>query len=108
MVNIAGPVATVFAFSERLQHAIDVDDTTACLLRFAGGATGMLATLHATSAVLPHPCLRLAGLAGNARRDRAQRFALAGRPSVSRFDAIDKERAELEAFADAVAAGVNS
>lgn len=50
MVNIAGPVTTVFAFSSRLQLAIDVDDTTACLLRFSGGVTGTLGTLHATAA----------------------------------------------------------
>ena len=50
MVNLMGPVARVFAFSERLQHAIDVDDTTVCALRFAGGSTGTLATLHAASA----------------------------------------------------------
>ena len=49
MVHIAGLVETVFAFSVRLQHEIDVDDTTACLLRFAGGVTGTLGTLHATS-----------------------------------------------------------
>src|SRR5690606_11797644 len=39
MVNLSGPVASVCAFSERLQHTIDVDDTTVCALRFAGGAT---------------------------------------------------------------------
>jgi predicted dehydrogenase len=42
MLHIAGPVESVFALSEKLQHEIDVDDTTACALRFASGATGML------------------------------------------------------------------
>ena len=50
MVAIAGLVETVFAFSGRLQLDIDVDDTTSCLLRFKGGVTGYLGTLHATSA----------------------------------------------------------
>jgi predicted dehydrogenase len=51
MVHLAGPVATVCAFSERLQHEIDVDDTTACLMRFPGGVSGTLGTLHAASRV---------------------------------------------------------
>lgn len=105
MAHLAGPVKTVVAFSERQQHAIDVDDTTACLLRFANGVTGSLGTLHATSpfyrihAFGSYGALEMRGetellvsdLAGN-----VQRFT---------YDAVDKERAELEAFADAVAAG---
>mgnify|MGYP001765058379 CR=1 FL=1 len=38
-VLINCPVETVFAFSEKQQHEIAVDDTTACLFRFAGGVT---------------------------------------------------------------------
>ena len=49
MVHLAGLATEVFAVSERQQHDIDVDDTTSCLLRFAGGATGTLATLHAAT-----------------------------------------------------------
>jgi predicted dehydrogenase len=106
MVNIAGPVTTVAAFSERLQHAIDVDDTTACLLRFAGGATGTLTTLHAASALYrihvfgPKGALEMRGETELIFSD------LTGKERRMSFDVVDKERAELEAFADAVAGGI--
>ncbi len=106
MVNIAGPVATVFAFSERLQHDIDVDDTTACLLRFASGVTGTLATLHAAS---PFYRIHAFGSKGALEmRGETELLVsdLVGNTRRIGFDAVDKERAELEAFADAVAAGV--
>ena len=106
MVHIAGPAVSVFAFSERLQHAIDVDDTTACLLRFANGVTGTLGTLHATSAFYrihafgSHGALEMRGETELLACD------LAGNTQHITYDAVDKERAELEAFADAVASGV--
>ena len=106
MVNIAGPVTTVAAFSERLQHAIDVDDTTACLLRFAGGATGVLTTLHAA---IPFYRIHAFGSEGalEMRGETELIFSdLAGKERRMSFDAVDKERTELEAFADAVAGGI--
>ena len=106
MVNIAGLVTSVFAISARLEHAIDVDDTTACLLRFAGGATGMLATLHATSQFYRIHAFGSQGSLEMRDETELNHFALDGTLSVSRFEVIDRERAELEAFADAVAAGV--
>lgn len=106
MVHIAGPVATVFAFSERQQHTIDVDDTTTCLIRFANGVTGTLGTLHATS---PFYRIHVFGSQGALEmRGETELLAcdLAGNIQRTTYDAIDKERAELEAFADAVASGV--
>jgi predicted dehydrogenase len=106
MLHIAGPVESVFAYSEKLQHAIDVDDTTACGLRFASGATGLLATLHAASAFY-----RIHVFGSNGALEMRSETELLGADltgNVERFTyaAIDKERAELEAFADAVAAQV--
>jgi len=106
MVNIAGFVTSVFAISARLEHVIDVDDTTACLLHFAGGASGMLATLHATSQFYRIHAFGSQGSLEMRDETELNRFALDGSLSVSRFEAVDKERAEFEAFADAVAAGV--
>jgi len=106
MVNIAGPVATVFAFSERLQHDIDVDDTTACLLRFAGGVTGTLTTLHAASAFYRIHVFGSKGALEMRGETELLVSDLVGNTQRIAFDAIDKERAELEAFADAVAADV--
>jgi predicted dehydrogenase len=106
MVHIAGLATEVLALSERLQHDIDVDDTTSCLLRFAGGATGTLTTLHAATRFYRIHAFGSKGaleLRGDTELDLAD---LEGNVRRLAFDAIDKERAQLEAFADAVAAGV--
>jgi len=107
MLPIAGLVDTVFAFSGRLQLAIDVDDTTSCLLRFARGITGYLGTLHATA---PFYRIHVFGSYG-ALEMRGEteliKSDLAGKVERFTFDVADKERAVLEAFADGVANGVN-
>lgn len=106
MVHIAGLVNTVFAFSGRLQLAIDVDDTTSCLLRFASGATGYLGTLHATSAFFRIHAFGSKGALEMRGETELIASDLAGKIERFTYDVADKERAELEAFADAVASGV--
>jgi predicted dehydrogenase len=106
MVAVAGLVTGVFAFSERLQLDIDVDDTTACLLRFAGGASGYLGTLHAAS-----PFFRIHAFGskgGLEMRGETELIAtdIGGTVRRATYETADKERAELEEFADAVARGV--
>jgi predicted dehydrogenase len=103
MLHLAGPVARVFAFSERLQHTIDVDDTTACALRFASGATGLLATLHAASNVYRIHAFGSAGALEMRGETELLVSDLDGRVERIAHAPIDKERAELEDFADAVA-----
>ena len=106
MLAIAGPVSSVFAFSDRTVHQIDVDDTTSCLLRFASGATGYLGTLHAA---VPFYRLHVFGTKGALEmRGETELIAtdMSGKTERFTFDAADKERAVLEAFADAVATGV--
>ncbi|HEX5092310.1 MAG TPA: Gfo/Idh/MocA family oxidoreductase [Burkholderiales bacterium] len=106
LVHLAGRATEVQAVSERLQHEIDVDDTTACLLRFTGGATGTLATLHAATRFYR---IHAFGSKGSLelRGDTELEFAdLEGKAQRYAFAAIDKERAELEAFADAAASGL--
>jgi predicted dehydrogenase len=103
MVHIAGIATEVVAISERQQLGIDVDDTTSCLLRFAGGATGTLATLHAATRFYRLHAFGSKGaleLRGDTELDL---FDLEGNVQRLSFELIDKERAELEAFADAVA-----
>jgi predicted dehydrogenase len=106
MVHIAGLIDTVFAFSERLQLAIDVDDTTACLLRFAGGVTGTLATLHATSSFYRIHVFGSKGALEMRGETELLASDLKGNVQRSAYDTADKERAVLEAFADGVASGV--
>ena len=103
MVHIAGLVDTVFAFSARLQLDIDVDDTTACLLRFTGGVTGTLATLHATSAFYRIHVFGSKGALEMRGETELLASDLAGNVQRIAYDVADKERAVLEAFADGVA-----
>ena len=106
MVAIAGQVETVFAFSGRLQLAIDVDDTTSCLLRFAGGVTGYLGTLHATSAFYRIHVFGSKGALEMRGETELLVSDLKGNVQRIAFDVADKELAVLEAFADAVTGGV--
>ena len=106
MVALAGLVSEVFAYSARLQLDIDVDDTTACLLRFAGGASGYLGTLHAAS-----PLFRIHAFGSKGAlemRGETELIAtdIGGTVRRAAYEPADKERAELEEFADAVARGV--
>jgi predicted dehydrogenase len=105
MVHLAGPIATVFAFSGRLLHEIDVDDTTSCLLRFTGGVTGYLGTLHATSAFYRIHAFGSEGALEMRGETELLASDLAGRVERLTFDVADKERAVLEAFAEGVAKG---
>jgi predicted dehydrogenase len=105
MVHLAGLAETVFAFSGRLQHDIDVDDTTSCLLRFAGGVTGYLGTLHATSAFYRIHAFGSKGALEMRGETELVVTDLANKVDRITFDVADKERAVLEAFADAVASG---
>jgi predicted dehydrogenase len=105
MVHIAGPIATVFAFSGRLQLDIDVDDTTSCLLRFAGGVTGYLGTLHAASQFYRIHVFGSKGALEMRGETELLVSDLAGNVQRISYDPVDKERTELEAFADAVARG---
>ena len=97
--------ATVFAFSGRLQHEIDVDDTTSCLLRFAGSVTGYLGTLHATAAFYRIHTFGSKGALEMRGETELLASDLAGKVERLTFDVADKERAVLEAFADGVASG---
>jgi predicted dehydrogenase len=106
MVHLAGLATEVFAASERRQHAIDVDDTTSCLLRFAGGATGTLATLHAATRYYRLQAFGSTGALELRGDTELCVYDLEGNIRRVQFEAVDKERAELEAFADAVANGV--
>jgi predicted dehydrogenase len=105
MIRVAGPVSSVYAFSDKrkLPADIDIDDTTSMLLKFAGGATGHLSTVFVTGDLY---CLRVFGSKGwlelRGDTDLTQR-GLEGAPEKIPLQALDKEKAELEAFADAVA-----
>jgi predicted dehydrogenase len=106
MIQIAGPVTSVYAFSDKRKHPPEVtmDDTTSMLLRFASGATGYLSTIFVTGELWRVHVFGSKGwieMRGDA--DLTVR-GLEGAASRVPLDPANKERAELEAFADAVAA----
>jgi predicted dehydrogenase len=104
MIQIAGLVESVYAFSDKrkLPADIDMDDTTSMLLKFAGGATGHLSTVFVTADLYR---VHVFGSKGwlEARGDTELVMrGLQGQPERATLPAVDKEKAELEAFAEAV------
>ena len=102
-INLFGPLADVRAISIRRAIAIDLDDTTSMLLRFKSGMTGYLATLAATT---PTQRIEVFGSKGSVeiRNERSFTFRpIQGEPEHTDYPRVDKERAELEAFAAAAA-----
>ncbi|WBV41387.1 Gfo/Idh/MocA family protein [Pseudoroseomonas cervicalis] len=105
MVNLAGPIAEVSVASTARVLTNGLDDTTAMLCRFASGATGTFATL----AYAPR-CWRVALYGSEGWAELTDHEHLVYRPRegetvVRDFPKVDIERAELEAFAAAVAGG---
>ncbi len=106
MINIAGPVTSVYALSDKrkLPADIDMDDTTSMLLRFAGGVTGYLATVFVTGDLYRVHVFGSKGWLEMRGDTRLVACGLEGAPEEINLRKVSKERAVLEAFADAVAA----
>lgn len=105
MIQIAGLVSSVYAFSERrkLPAELELDDTTAMLLRFASGATGYLGTVFATGDFYRIHVFGAKGWLEMRGDTELAARGLDGAPECFTFPVIDKEKAVLEAFADASA-----
>jgi predicted dehydrogenase len=99
-----GPIASVACVSRRQHLAIEMDDTTSMLFRFVNGSTGYLATLTATAR-----CWRLQALGTKGwmqlSETETEHQELNGKNLRQGYDTVDIERAELEAFAAAIAGG---
>jgi len=102
MIDLMGPIASVFAQSTS-RVIREIDDTTSILFTFVSGATATLTTLLATPM---HFRFHLFGASAHAELRGPDRLELTGladtAPRVINYPPIDLERAELEAFADAV------
>lgn len=102
LIGLLGPIRQVRALSHRRVLNVDIDDTTAVLVRFRSGATGYIGTIAATS---PEWRMQIFGSKGwvELRNDSLlQARMLDSEPETIDFGPFDKERAELEAFADAI------
>ncbi len=105
MINTAGRFADVTVQSHARVLQGTIDDTTAMLCRFANGATGTFATLAATAR-----CWRLALFGSNGWLELSGHEKLTWTPVEGEgwsrtFPPVNIERAELAAFAAAVAGG---
>ena len=109
MIYLAGHIDSVYAMSKRLVLDHGLDDTTSMLFTFKGGSTGYLATVIATA-----ECWRLQILGAKGWAEMGSvphlttwtlRRSYVNQPmEIVEFPGLSTERAELEAFADAVAA----
>jgi predicted dehydrogenase len=106
MINIAGLVSSVYAFSEKrkLPADIEMDDTTSMLLKFAGGVTGYLGTVFVTGELWRVHVFGTKGWLEMRGDTELVACGLEGKPERIPLQAVDREQATLEAFADTVAA----
>jgi predicted dehydrogenase len=103
--HLCGPMTAVTVVSHARAATNGLDDTTAMLIRFANGMTGNLTTLAATARLWR---VQVFGTKAWVEMWGQQKLVI-GRDGAEhehiRFDAVDIERAELEAFAAAAAGG---
>jgi len=104
MIQIAGLVTSVYAFSDKRKLAadVDLDDTTSMLLKFASGATGSLSTVFVTADLYRMHVFGSKGWIEMRGDTELIMRGLQGQPERITLPAVDKEKAELEAFADAI------
>jgi predicted dehydrogenase len=102
-IHLAGPITTVRCESHRKVLAVDLDDTTSAFMRFRSGATGYLSTLTATGRMVRVQVYGTRGWLHLLDHHILERCDIDGRVSRMEFPAVDAERLELEAFAQAAA-----
>ena len=108
IIHLAGPIRDVYAVTTRRVHAVPMDDTTMVTFRLASGAVASLLTITAT---VPTWRITVFGTLGRAQVDGAadrrgtevmQLDFLSGDSQRRTYAPFDIERAEIEAFADAI------
>jgi predicted dehydrogenase len=105
MIHIAGPVSSISAISDRRVVDLEVDDTSAMMMRFAGGASGYLGSIYVTADIWR---LQVYGSKGYAMmRGETSLVAkdLANVEKITNFAPVNIVGLALEAFADAATGG---
>lgn len=102
-VNLMGPIEGVHAQAVHRALDVDIDDATSVLFRFASGATGYLATMWATTRGSRVAVFGEHGVVEWRNKPELEFRPVQGEPETRTYPVVDLERAELEAFADAVA-----
>jgi predicted dehydrogenase len=105
LIALAGPIRRVQALLLSHKPPPDPLDSLSALLEFASGVSGTLAMVRSTSTYFRlHAFGRDASAEALGRTDVVVRRSGA-EPQLLNFPAVDSVRANLEAFADAVAGG---
>jgi predicted dehydrogenase len=102
-IHLLGRVAAVRCESHRQVLAVDLDDTTSALMRFASGATGYLSTLTATGRIMRVQVFGTRGWLHLLDHHILERCDIDGKVTRTEYPPSDIERLELEAFARAAA-----
>ena len=102
-LDLAGPIASIRCESQRKVLAVELDDTTSAFVRFAGGATGCMSTLTATGRIVRLQLFGTRGWLHMLDHHILEICDIDGKVGRLEYPQLDIERAELEAFADAVA-----
>jgi predicted dehydrogenase len=109
IIHLEGPITEVYAMSTRRVHDVPLDDTTSVLFRLASGATASLLTMTATVPVYRIQVFGTRGSAevrGQAETRGSETLEIvclgSGERETRTYEPFDIERAELEAFADAI------
>lgn len=103
LIDLLGPVAEVHAHGARHAVQVPIADTAAALLRFHNGASGLLTAIGVTAELFR---LQIFGTKGWIELRGTDQFIfqpVEGEAETIDFPKFDAERAELEAFAAAVA-----
>ena len=105
MLWFAGPVDSVYAFSDRRTETYaPLDDVTSLALHFRSGVTGMLSTIYSTAEFWRMHVFGTDGWAQVLGESTLVTRTLDGVPQTREYPAgFDSLRAALEGFADAVA-----
>jgi predicted dehydrogenase len=110
MLYLAGPIDSAFAQSYRLTLDYGLDDTTSMLFKFKNGATGYLGTFIATAECWRMQVFGSKGWAKVGSIPHLHTWSLTtcmvnAQPTVIDYPQGSTERAELEAFAEAIEGG---
>lgn len=105
MIRMAGPVRRVQAMLRSHQPAPDPHDSLSCLLDFASGVSGILAAVRSTPTFWRVHVFGRNGSAEALGRDELVLRNSGAAPERRHFAPVDSVRANLEAFAAAVAGG---
>ena len=102
MIHLIGPVESVHALSSRQILDGEVDDTTSVMLKFNSGATGYLSTLMATAQVFRLQLYGSKGWLSIRDHETLEKKTIAGEITTEKFQPMDIERLEQDAFAKAI------